>query len=1025
MADKSKNISLQLRETCKLTGARWAAWLNRTESGWSYGARHGLSKPRQAELDALLQEPKTAAWLAGTFGSGRVRSRQTGRASIDVGCRRLYVFPNLEGRSALLVGADELNKIGEAFFRVLSAYVPGGDFYALELEDADYELEASYNPEGVLQNVLEFLAGQVDCESALMSIRSGDIFRVEAVWNYPDHLRGQDVSLHDNPSLAEMVATRHGSIGGGEPRSDPSAASWIGAPIVIGKRVIGHLEFVSSRQNNFNKDDLARIMTHSGRLAYVVENAIIFAEAARYLQQLALLNELASAASLGVDTNEVARRVMQRLRRTFRTNQVGVFLLSLDGKSLREYGYEAEHLAPVPIPVASSLEGYVVQSGAPVRRGDLRGGENILPEHRPSQAEPPVISALAVPLKYRGRVIGALSLQSSELAAFTLQDEQLLVLIASHLAGLFENMRLNEETRERARNLSLIHQVVRRVVGLTDLAEIARVSAELMVQRFDYQLASLILLNGESHSLVVSYPGSASSLAVSEGNDVLARLGIVQKVLSDGSSRIVNDASQEPGFAPRQDLAAGSEMCVPLREGEHILGAIDVQRERKDAFTENDLMALEALAGVLSSVVLSARRYQQLQESVRQLQAVRETALDIAGDLDLDSMLKRVAHRARELVGARGVELGLIDEGAQVVRLVVSETPWSYSKENTIPLMAGVAGRVAAFGEPLVVRDYNSWNGRLYPERQAPFHTVAGVPLKFKGEVIGTLMVIDDRTDWVFGPEHIKLLEMLAPQVTVWIRNARLYQELQERIEAQRMAENRLIRSARLAAVGEMAAGVAHELNNPLTTVTGFVELVLEELPPDSPHRPDLELVLRESQRARGVVRRLLDFSRPPENRKVRTDMNELINDTLSLVRHLLRVGGVDLRLNLAEGLPWASVDPAQMKQVLLNLVHNAIQAMPDGGKLKIRTGRARHEGRDWLTVCIRDSGEGISSDNLQRIFEPFFSTRPAGSGTGLGLSVSYGIITEHGGFIEVDSKVGQGSCFTIYLPLENETNDA
>jgi two-component system NtrC family sensor kinase len=333
--------------------------------------------------------------------------------------------------------------------------------------------------------------------------------------------------------------------------------------------------------------------------------------------------------------------------------------------------------------------------------------------------------------------------------------------------------------------------------------------------------------------------------------------------------------------------------------------------------------------------------------------------------------------------------------------------------------MAGVAGRVAAFGEPLVMVDYNSWAGRLNPEKEAPYRAVAGVPLKFQGQVIGTLSVMDNRTDKVFRPEDVQLLELLAPQVTVWIRNARLYQELQDRIEAQRLAESHLVRSARLAAIGEMAAGVAHELNNPLTTVIGFAELVLGELPEGSPLRVDLELVLRESQRARQVVRGLLDFSRPVENLRMRVNINDLVNDVLNLVNHLLNTGDIEANIDLYDHLPWISVDPSQIKQVLLNLVHNAIQAMPDGGTLGVRTSQLDLDGREWLTIAVRDTGVGIPIEYMDRIFEPFFTTRPAGQGTGLGLSVSYGIVTEHEGFIDVQSQPGQGSSFTVYLPME------
>ena len=290
---------------------------------------------------------------------------------------------------------------------------------------------------------------------------------------------------------------------------------------------------------------------------------------------------------------------------------------------------------------------------------------------------------------------------------------------------------------------------------------------------------------------------------------------------------------------------------------------------------------------------------------------------------------------------------------------------------------------------------------------------------------MGTLVVMDDREEFEFHQDHLQLLELLAPQVSIWIRNARLYHELQERIEAQRQAENSLVRSARLAAVGEMAAGVAHELNNPLTTVSGFVELLLDELPAGSPQRSELELVLRESQRAHGVVRRLLDFSRPSEEHRLRTDINELVNDVLGLVYHLMRTGGVSLVTDMEDNLPWLVINPGQIKQVILNILHNAIQAMADGGVLTVQTSRRRREKRDWVVVTVHDTGEGIPPENLVSIFEPFFTTRPPGKGTGLGLSVSYGIVTEHGGFIDVSSQLNQGSSFAIYFPVESDSAHA
>jgi two-component system NtrC family sensor kinase len=236
-------------------------------------------------------------------------------------------------------------------------------------------------------------------------------------------------------------------------------------------------------------------------------------------------------------------------------------------------------------------------------------------------------------------------------------------------------------------------------------------------------------------------------------------------------------------------------------------------------------------------------------------------------------------------------------------------------------------------------------------------------------------------------------------------------------MEAQRSAENRLVQAAKLAAVGEMAAGIAHELNNPLTSVTGFAELALDAIPKDSQTRNDLEIVMREANRARDVVRRLLDFARQSESTRARASLNEVIQDVVALSRHLIHTSGVELKLELEEDLPWVLADSNQMKQVLLNLVHNALQAMPTGGEMIITTQSAVRAGRDWIMVRVCDTGVGIPRTELSRIFEPFYTTKGDQGGTGLGLSVTYGIVTDHGGQIEVESEPGVGSKFTVWLP--------
>lgn len=218
-----------------------------------------------------------------------------------------------------------------------------------------------------------------------------------------------------------------------------------------------------------------------------------------------------------------------------------------------------------------------------------------------------------------------------------------------------------------------------------------------------------------------------------------------------------------------------------------------------------------------------------------------------------------------------------------------------------------------------------------------------------------------------------------------------------------------------------MAAGVAHEINNPLASVTGFLELALRDLPADLPQIGDLKTGLKEARRARAVVRRLLDFARLSEGILAPADMNEVVGETLELVEHTAEYSGIEVTRDLNASLPPITIDREQIKQVLVNLVQNAVAAMPTGGRLSIKTRRLKEGKQEGIAVWVSDTGEGIGKNNLERIFEPFFTTRPPGSGTGLGLSVSYAIVSHHGGRIDVESTPLTGSTFRVWLPLTLE----
>ena len=206
-------------------------------------------------------------------------------------------------------------------------------------------------------------------------------------------------------------------------------------------------------------------------------------------------------------------------------------------------------------------------------------------------------SALIIPMKYHRQLIGTLGLESVEDGAFTIYDEHLLMVIASHLAGLLENGRLRREAESRARNLSLIHEVIGQVIGLTDLREVSQIAAELMAHNFAYELAAIALIEGPEKNIYVTGIGGNAAELVQHGlsyMDEARRDGIVMRVFATGQNVLVNDASQSPFFRPIPNWDAKSEMCVALRDGDQIIGVINVESQKKNAFSPNDFIVLES-----------------------------------------------------------------------------------------------------------------------------------------------------------------------------------------------------------------------------------------------------------------------------------------------------------------------------------------------------------------------------------------------------------------------------------------------
>lgn len=258
-----------------------------------------------------------------------------------------------------------------------------------------------------------------------------------------------------------------------------------------------------------------------------------------------------------------------------------------------------------------------------------------------------------------------------------------------------------------------------------------------------------------------------------------------------------------------------------------------------------------------------------------------------------------------------------------------------------------------------------------------------------------------------FLEEERNLIDAIARQVALIVERKQV-EEDRSRLEDQ------LRHADRLATIGMLAAGVAHEMNEPVGNILGFAQLAKRCPGLPEPARHDLQKIEAASLHTREIIKKLLVFARQMPPQKVRVDLNQVVEEGLCFFESRCAKEGVELVRSLAPDLPKVLADPAQLNQVLVNLVVNALQAMPEGGKLTVET-RAR---RGQVLLIVEDTGTGMGEEVLERIFVPFFTTKDIGQGTGLGLPVAHGIVTSHGGSLKVESEVGRGTRFEIPLPV-------
>ena len=406
----------------------------------------------------------------------------------------------------------------------------------------------------------------------------------------------------------------------------------------------------------------------------------------------------------------------------------------------------------------------------------------------------------------------------------------------------------------------------------------------------------------------------------------------------------------------------------------------------------------------------------------RHLEILHTVAETVSRSLDVEEVLRTALDALTHVTGHEISSLHLLSEDGRSLHLRgdrgLSEPLREINRELAVG--TGLIGRVAATGETLnvknVVQSKNllpAARSTVQRDRMRGFLCVA---IHGRGRrILGTLSLGRQIRD-AFSDREIALVEATADQIGIALDNARLYSETVRQLEELKRAQAQLVHAEKLSAVGELASGVAHEINNPLTTILGQAHLLLDHSDVTPHVRDRVKIVADEASRAARIVQNLLLFARhyPPERRPC--SLAEQVRRVIELIGYQLEQDQIRIETDIVSSPPvWA--DENQMQQVVLNLVQNAHQAMVTQDGERLVTVRVRAAGAT-VTLEVLDTGPGIEPESLSRLFDPFFTTKPPGEGSGLGLSVSYGIVTEHKGRLRGENRTDRrGAIFTVELP--------
>ena len=881
---------------------------------------------------------------------------------------------------------------------------------------------------------------------------------------------GTTIPLAENPASARVVSSRKSLVIPDAQTNPLLSMRHVGArwndvhsvillPIITGGEVIGTVRLdIMENDRIFSSTELTLAETLVGQISTAVQNANLFEQVQKALSETETLY-LASA-----DLNAVKSYddILSTLRKSTLlgnpdTSQASICLFDRPwvGDEMPESFFPIARWTRPPYLEMPSQNVYLRAwtTANQLFRPDLPSIvlDSSVDERIDNTARALYVdqlgakSLILVPLNVGGDWIGFINATFTQSVPFPEQQVRRLTALSSQAAITIQSIRLLDETIRRAAQLETAAEIARDTSGTLALEVLLKRAVNLVRDRYGYYHASIFLVDDLGLNAVIrESTGEAGDELKRRGHNLpVGSRSIIGYVTELGKSLVINDVTQDPIHRPNPLLPdTRAELGIPLKIGNRVIGAMDVQSTTVNAFTPDDIAVLQTLADQIAVALDNARSYELTQEAVKETrQRIQELGVlfnvsqSLAGaSMATEEIANIIARRFIEQMNLPQCSISSIDRGTDELVTVMDLTkPRDNPKSNELTLTGEVGtrfrlidypgtGKVVESLFPLVVQidDPNADPAEVKYMREHGDFTLVIVPMAVKGQAIGIIELEAWDYARVFTPEQLNLMTILANVAAVAFENANLYEE--QTRTAEKLREVDRMKS-------QFLANMSHELRTPLNSIIGFSRVILKGIdgPVTELQHQDLSAIYSSGQHLLNLINDILDISKIEAGKMElafdeHVNIADMITSVMSTAVGFTKDKQVKLIKNIPPDIPTVRADPTRLRQVILNLLNNAAKFTDQGSitvEASIQTGPKNYP---EMMIKVIDTGVGITPEDQKKLFQPFSQvddspTRKTG-GTGLGLSISRMLIDMHGGRIGVDSEAGKGSTFYITLPL-------